>query len=174
MKRRRGFSLIELVVVISVGSVLLGVTVGVFHLLFRMEHTARQYVHQSAVTAQLADRFRRDVHQAVDATVADDDAGQLTLSPGHTIVYQPRPGELVRVERIDGADRCRETFSLPPQTTVSMEIADVAGSRLVRLRLVSQGSSGSAPGRELCIEALLASDHRYARTAVPTTEQDAR
>ena len=174
MNRRRGFSLIEMLVVISVGSVLLGVTVSVFHLLFRMEHTARQYVHQSAVTAQLADRFRRDVHQAVDAAAADDDAGQLTLSPGHTIVYQPRPGELVRIERIDGADRHRETFSLPPETAVSMEIPDGDGPRLIRLRLVPQGLGGPVAGREICIEALLASDHRYARAPANSTEQDAR
>ncbi len=169
MNRRRGFSLIEMLVVITVGSVLLGVTVSVFHLLLRMEGTARQYVYQSAVTAQLVDQFRRDVHRAVDAAAADDD-WQLTFSAGHTIVYRLGPGELVRIERIDGADHHRETFILPPETTVFMKIPDGIGPRLVRLRLVPQGLAGPVAGREICIEALLASDHRYAKS----TEQDAR
>ena len=65
---RRGFTLIEMLVVMTVGSVIVGIGVGMLHVLLRTEQTGRDRVHQAGVLARLAEQFRSDVGAAVRQT----------------------------------------------------------------------------------------------------------
>ena len=44
---RRGFTLIEMLAAMTVGSVMLGIAVGMLHVLLRAERTGRERVHQA-------------------------------------------------------------------------------------------------------------------------------
>ena len=59
MKPRRGFSLIEMLIVISVGTVLLMVAMTVLYTLKETQSKARQRLTEGRMTARLADQFSR-------------------------------------------------------------------------------------------------------------------
>ena len=62
---RRGVSLIEILVLMTIGSTLMGIAVGSLHLLLKMDRNTRQRRQLQASEARLADQFRRDVHAAL-------------------------------------------------------------------------------------------------------------
>ncbi len=62
MKNRSGYSLIEMIVVMTGGTVLMGIAVTLLCALLRAEGTGRALVERSASLSRLADQFRRDVH----------------------------------------------------------------------------------------------------------------
>ena len=66
----RGFSLIEMLVVITVGSVVVGIGVGTLHVLHRTEQTGRDRAAQARIVDRLAQQFRSDVAAAVRQTPA--------------------------------------------------------------------------------------------------------
>jgi prepilin-type N-terminal cleavage/methylation domain-containing protein len=91
---RSGFSLIELMVVMSVSFVLLTLATGT---IVRMQALSRSDTHRVESLATFVDvgrQFRQDVHQAKRATVSD---GVLTLEmAGQPIRYQRIDDELSR------------------------------------------------------------------------------
>ena len=64
---RRGYTLIEMIVVMTAGTVLMGIAVTLLCALLRAEGTGRALVERSASLGRLADQFRRDVHAADQA-----------------------------------------------------------------------------------------------------------
>jgi prepilin-type N-terminal cleavage/methylation domain-containing protein len=81
---RRGYTLIEMLVVITVSTVLLSVAVGVLHVLSRAERSGREHGNRATIVARLADQFRSDVHAAlhpIPSEGADKNVWQFALPP---------------------------------------------------------------------------------------------
>ncbi len=85
--KRRGKSLVEMLVVITLLGGLIGTSGTVIHRLMRAERAvSADLVLQRSVT-ELAEQFRADVHAATQATLLDEGNGlRLTLSAG-TVTY---------------------------------------------------------------------------------------
>jgi len=113
-QRRRGASLIELMVVISIISTILGMVGVLFHQMFLTEQSAMRSALVQRNVARLSDQFRKDVHAASNCLDATKEGQafrmELTKSAGPSsnetgnskIVYSIRPGEVVRENEVDG------------------------------------------------------------------------
>jgi prepilin-type N-terminal cleavage/methylation domain-containing protein len=164
MKSRRGFSIVELMVVLAVMGAILAATVALMHFVFQMDAEVRQRTHTVATVSRLADQFRRDVHQARGEPVAADHRAAEFHLPGGTIVKwrTDDQGPMVRTEQARGAGGSpanREgTFTLPQGTMVALELESQGAARIVTMRIESPGTGGPA----LAIEALASRDGRLA------------
>jgi len=183
MKQRRGISLVEVMITLTIGSVVMGVAAMTLGTLFRNERVARDQLSQGVQLARLAEQFRRDVHAATAVAAEGDDENatsqwKLDLPSGGTVtyraVYRETDGELLRTETTSeqGAVARRDAFALPANTTAAIEVLehDVQEDRaatLVRLVIspadVDPNIAGrSSPKRPIDIDAVLAKDHRFA------------
>lgn len=112
--RRRGYSLIEsLVVIVLTGTTLTVVTL-MMHTLHRTEHRWREDLRTQRALEQLAFRLRQDAHGATSVTIGQsrgDRSKSLTLATAdeQTIVYSSSPAAIERVvqrgERVAHRDR---------------------------------------------------------------------
>jgi hypothetical protein len=178
-RRRGATSLIEVVVMMSVGMVMLGIAMTTIHLLLRAErHTTQAVWHNTAIT-RLSRVLRDDVHAVREAMVetADDDGPAtliLTADDDRRIVYTIEEHELKRVESVGKAVEGRNSFFLPVGSSLQFE--QVAGPpsvvRLVIERAAIAGGSAKqtktstgepTARRTLTIESIVGRDHRFER-----------
>lgn len=144
-KTRRGYSLIELMTVISVVGVLLGLCALTVQLLLRVSSDARDRSSTSASLGRLAERFREDVHSSHKADV--EQAARLRLSigsgPAIAIAYEAKSGRIDRVQSRDGTVVARESFALGRRATARFESRDDDPGRFVALVVIPDTRAGS-------------------------------
>ena len=175
-KTRRGFTLIEVLTSMAIGSMIVGIAVGLLYLLLEMERTGRDQLRGRTTVNRLADRFREDVHAATRLTALDAPGAdgrsppgwQLQLPGDEVVVYRLEEGELLCVASVDGTLRQQEAFPLAEGAAVSIEQSAGRDAPLVSLRITCR----SRPPAEtaflgVCIEAILAKDHRYLESKEP-------
>jgi class 3 adenylate cyclase len=106
-------SLIELMVVLSVMSVVMLTAAMTIGTLMRAEGRGATALSESLAVSEFADRLREDVHAASEAAL--DDAGRLVLAMGDTRVQYEIAG--MRLLRTAGADEPtkRDAFRLPAE-----------------------------------------------------------
>jgi type II secretory pathway pseudopilin PulG len=169
MKRRRGLSLVEVVVVMTAASVVLGTTATLLYTMMRAERAARHEIQRRAVLGRLADQFRSDAHAATGCVPLVREAGQNEASlwrfnlPGEAaVVYQNDPEGLARTERAGGSEKRRESFALPAESTARIEVPSGTTPAIVSLWIVPAGQSAAQPpGGPVRIDAVLGRDQRY-------------
>jgi type II secretory pathway pseudopilin PulG len=159
-RRRTGTTLVELLVVITVGAVMLGLSVTTIHLLLGAEHEASRSTRYAASLARLARAFRDDIHaaQAVELPAIDaGDAQVLVIGAGggQQIRYELEANRAMRLEAVDDGPPQRDVFYFPPRSRLSF--AHDATDGLVRLE-IEMAVHGPAyavilPPRQLVIEA---------------------
>src|SRR6185312_1016428 len=98
--------------VISALAVVMGLSVGLIHLLMRLDRVARDHLAQATTRNRLAHRFRLDVRTAARARPGPQGAGradglELTGPGGRVVTYGVRDGRLVRAEH-DGSRLVRQ------------------------------------------------------------------
>ena len=89
MQRRRGYSLIEMLAVMTMTSAILALATMSIGLIMRSERTGRDSLVATQTAQRIARQFRNDVHAAQTATVTSDKQKQSSLtlkSPGHPAV----------------------------------------------------------------------------------------
>ena len=147
--RRRGFTLVEMMVAISVGTVLLGLAALLIGSLMKLDRAGRARLAEESRLDRLAQVFRADVHAATGlAPGAPAGELRLILPGGRSVAYRAGPGAVVRA-RPDGEER----FALPPGSMARLD--------------VGRSSVGLTVGREpghpgLRVEAVPGTDHRFA------------
>ncbi len=174
MNPRRGFSLIELLVVISVGTVLLMVAMTVLYTLKETQSKARQRLTEGRVTARLADQFRDDVHAAGRMERVPDEAAlpgrtvwQLTIDPDTFVRYEIQDRAVRRV-LTTGEAKIHEDFRLPGGLRAVIDGAD-ADSGLATLRFETTGAGGLRTS-PVQVESLLGFARRHAPRAEGTAD----
>ena len=164
MNRRRGYSLVEMVVVIATASVLLGLTVTLLYTLLRVERDGRDQIRHYTTLGRLAAQFRRDAHAATAASAIDNRQWKFTLSDNRAVTYRMEPGRLIRLEQAGEASPNRESFALPPGMTAAVEIDTDAEPTFVGLVMVpTPEGSERRRGRPIRIDAVLGRDHRFVK-----------
>jgi hypothetical protein len=159
---RRGYSLVETVAVLTVGSVIVGIGVGMLHLLLRTERTGRDRVPQLRAVARLAQQFRSDVNAAVrQVPVAKQGEWQFALAD-RLVTYRARPGEVRWDERKDGKLRRQESYVLPSGCSAAIAAQGPATPAVLGLVITAEAAPRAA-GRELLVTAVLGKDQRFTK-----------
>ena len=132
MRPRRGMTLIELAVVITLQATLLGVAVALIGRLLEADREHRDDVQALSSLHLLAEQFRRDVHLATRAMQGED---SLDLQwPGDLQVrYEFNDARVSRVERREESVVRREVFRLSRNWTVTFEATSSGFQPGVRL-----------------------------------------
>jgi prepilin-type N-terminal cleavage/methylation domain-containing protein len=120
--QRRGFTLVEMMAVISMGTVLSGALAVTVSRVVRVHADAAQRTEDFVAIGQLAEQFRRDVHDAL-RVVSDQGPG---------------PGARLRVELSDGTvaeyelDDCRwQRTQRAGDKVVGRETWDLRGAKIM-------------------------------------------
>lgn len=166
---RRGYTLIETLAVITVGSVMFSIAVGVLYALLGAERTGHQRVYQTRVLAQLAEQFRADVATAVrqiPVQGSQPTQWQFAMTDDRTVTYRTSPGNVQREEDAVGKRVRQESYLLPAGCSATISVENDAKSTLVSLVVTgsAHGASGlTSAGREWRVTGLLGKDHRFTK-----------
>ena len=164
--RRRGYSLIEMIAVMTVGTVVVGISVGMLHALLRTEQTGRDRVPQARILARLAEQFRSDVGAAVRQTPnAREGEWQFALTGDRVVTYRALPGKIQWDERTAGKVVRQESYILPAGCSAAITVQSEATPAVASL-VVTENGSPQAVGREMRVIAVLGKDHRFTKSPV--------
>jgi prepilin-type N-terminal cleavage/methylation domain-containing protein len=161
---RRAFGLIEMLVAISIGSVLMGIAISLLIVLLGAEQSGRSHAERSESLQRLADQFRRDVHAAVGEVTAggEDPTGcRLTLADGGSVRYAIGAGGISREERKGSTVVRGESYALPKDSTATFTVDRTTSPWTLSLTIVPNDASMES-GHEIRIDAVLGRDHRFA------------
>lgn len=171
---RPGASLIEVVVVMSVASVMLGVAITTIHLLLRAEREFTQSAWHAQSEARLSQLLRQDVHagESVELTALERPPGQMLrvrFGPDRWAEYRIDGQRIVRRLSAAGQTVHRDAYYVPPQSR--LEFQHDAEPRLVRLIVrhpagppMPAAASGASPEPAWHwwrVEAVVARDRRF-------------
>ena len=147
--KRKGMTLLEVAITVSLTGILLASTAVLLTVLFRTEVQIRRDLAQQTTLARLNQRFRGDVHLATECDATD--GCRLELADGRTIEYAWQPPRISRVVQREGKVEHRDAFELPRGAKVSITVAPAAPRQMATLII--------AAGDEL--------PHRYATPVRP-------
>ena len=179
--QRRGFTLIELMVVIAIITVIFSLVGAVFQRLFLSEQSAMRAALIEHTVSRLADQFRRDIHAATFAeidTQREGATGSLGLFEANrdqpAIVYVILTDEVLREQRAaDNRVSHREVYRLPEcRASFAVQVAE-ADVSFISLSIERQHSTitpqpqATRPYRTLVVEAALARDNRLTTNLKP-------
>ena len=172
---RRGHSLVELVVVISVGSVIGTTAIMLLGTLLAADRGGRRHLQESASLSRLARQFRVDVAAADDASIdipsatkddsSEQSSGRLTLhcASGETITYVGEPGRALRKSQGESSANRHESYALPEPLALTFEIDSMSSQRILTMTLAAgDGNQGASARLGWRVEAALARDRRHA------------
>jgi prepilin-type N-terminal cleavage/methylation domain-containing protein len=164
---QRGFTLIEMLVVITLGAIVLGLCVMLTQSLLRLNRAGQARLTEGSALGRLSRTFRDDVRSALEANTDPEDAkgpARLTLTmPDRQILeYRFEGNALLRLGRVEGEVDRVDRFRLPGRATIRPEVRDDQGQTFVSLILDSPTDSRSRSAlRGTRIEAVLGLDRRF-------------
>jgi prepilin-type N-terminal cleavage/methylation domain-containing protein len=166
---RRAFTLIEMIIAISVGAALTGIAVSLLLVLYRAEQNGRAHVAQAQSLQQLADQFRRDVHAAADVTVngKEPQGWQFDLTEKRVVQYTVGAEGISREERIESKDVRRESYVLPKGSMAAVTVDRATNPPVVTLTIEPKDDS-LRPGRTFRVEAVAGRDLRFTQARKET------
>ena len=133
-RQRRGISLIELFVMITVTAVLLGLSGGLIKLLLKLDWSSRDALTLATDATRLTRAFRLDAHRATNPQPPTADGPRIgwALADDERVAYTIRPDDILReVYRGQQPTPRRELFRLPPRSTVQFETSNDSGRPIV-------------------------------------------
>lgn len=167
MKTRRGFTLIEMCIVIALLSAIMALAAVIIHGLMGSNHLAREAIERQTTLGALAETFRGDVHAAAEFRATGSDTSprwELKPQNGPAVVYRLQATALVR-ETTSSEGPAWRSFLLNKGTTVAVEDRREGETTFVTLMVRPASTAAGAPGRAatgLLVEARLARDQRLA------------
>ena len=166
---RRGISLVELLVVMTVSVIIVALIGGGMQVMLRAYRTAQEHLVDGQIVQRLAATLRRDVRSALNAEVAERrDFERLVLTDGFgmRVEYSAQTNIVTRQELIDGAPRQCDQFKLPMGSRIRFEIVGDHSARMVRCVIDKQPKSPKdGPRREQSWIARLGRDRRFVSEA---------
>jgi len=125
-RRARGITLVELLVVLTLVSMIISAVATCLHSMYRADRRTRESMAARSTLDRLSLQFRADAHGAVDAEVKDQALeGTPTIAfscpTGETIEYRFEGTRVQRIVRKDGQDVHRDAFRLPRRIRVEWQ-----------------------------------------------------
>jgi prepilin-type N-terminal cleavage/methylation domain-containing protein len=161
-RRRRAFTLVEMLVAISMSSVVLGVVGVLLHGAWQMQQSSSDHRTLLDGMNRLAQQFRDDVHAATSVTVVTPDAASASsgastassadeqaanaqpisqflaeLAGGQRIEYLVDKSAINRIVRSGDSVSQRETYVLAPGATIGWQVASLPEGSEANSRLAS-------------------------------------
>ena len=99
-KTRRGVTLIELIIVITTMAIITSLAVTTIFMLLRVEGEGAGSLSEALIESRLARQFRKDVHSAIAAELAEDGALKLQ-NDDQWIIYKPNEDNVSRMIQTD-------------------------------------------------------------------------
>ena len=116
---RSAFTLIEMLVVMTVGMVVMMLAVGMIHRSMSVASDHQSRMDQSIITDRLMREFRRDAHRSKSFEL---DADLEFLLPDGSVIHYESTGDIVtRRTLVDGVDKAFEAFELGAERTARFE-----------------------------------------------------
>ncbi len=174
MRVRRGFSLVELLIVLSAGTAMLMVAMSVLYMLKETQVNVRRRLTEGRMITRLADQFREDVHGASEIELVSGEASspdaamwQFAIDSEVVVRYELGDHEVRRV-RIAGDDEIHDDYRLPAGVRASLG-PPKPGSSIATLRFeVTDATAGGV--RPIQIEAVLGFANRHRAQADRTAD----
>jgi hypothetical protein len=174
---RRGITIIELILIMSALTMVLGLCAGLIHAVLRLDRTGRSYVVETTTIGRLSRQFRGDVHAATRARPIGDGGAfapglELALPGDRTILYQSRDRSLVRTQQHGEILERREIYTLPYCPVPRFAVETPPGQTWASLRLPRNTRPDAGPNslyHELAIDALVGRDQRFTSAAPEET-----
>jgi hypothetical protein len=141
-RTRSGKSLIEMLILITIASAVMGTVATTLVALFKTDRQVRRDLAQQTTLGRLGSRFRTDVHLAKTCQV--DAACDLSLADGRLIRYRLDGQRLSREVRRGDAIEHRDSFVLADTVEVRFEQPADYDGRLVRLSITAKESADKA------------------------------
>ena len=172
MKNRSGKTLIEMIVVISVMSMVMMIAVRTITQLMRADASGGKSLVAGTSLARLAHQFRRDVHTAGEARLVTPEENaaprlQLFLLENTIVEYHPFAEKILRTIRRGEQTTSKETFQLSRgENRFEISEEDTPIISLVHVRNTTESfekSPGPAREKEIRIEAVRGRNHRYTK-----------
>lgn len=150
IKPRRGMSITEMMVVLSINFVLFSICAGMASLLVKIDRACRSGMRDSTGIERLRTRFLKDVHGAASATIDNDPRDTKTepSKPGrslaivlfdrHKMVYRIEGKRLIRSFEVDGKPR-EDAFAFGSLVPIGFERSG-EGRGIVSLKFEGNGA----------------------------------
>jgi prepilin-type N-terminal cleavage/methylation domain-containing protein len=119
MKRRNAFTLVEMLMTMTMGSSLMLLAIGLVHQSMSMSKLAKVRGEHDQTLARLAQQFRSDVHLASELISVSADSIHLKLADETTVTYKGEAANLARVKTGPGSDIARELFRFDERCTAT-------------------------------------------------------
>jgi prepilin-type N-terminal cleavage/methylation domain-containing protein len=171
-RRLRGFTLIEMIVVISTLATLLGITTAILFQMFRVDQSERARVVAASNLERLARAFRIDAHASTGPADRTDARLVLPMADGRSIEYLVRELDVLRTVRRAGKTEGFEIYRRPPATLARFESTRDGPRPFVAIVFtLDPAAKPKRPGdpayRDYRIEAAPGRDARLARGVTP-------
>ena len=133
--RRIGSSLIEMMMTITVLTIMLGMCAGLIRVMLKLDQAGRVAMDTANDQVRLARDWRDEAHRSTSAIPRAIQADHLTLDlpDDETVVYTIRPHDVLRELRKGDKTRLREVYRTPPKASVRFEGAMEAGRSMVSI-----------------------------------------
>jgi prepilin-type N-terminal cleavage/methylation domain-containing protein len=158
MNKPQAFTLVEMLVCISMGSVLMGIALNMVHRTMRIETAARSNSQLERSANRLSRQFRHDVHRAQVVSLETLEAGAVAVRlvlPGEApIVYRLEQHIALRQQEQAAGRTHRESFEFPEDYRFRVEeLVHPARAALSLQR--DPDLIGVGPQRSLHVEAVV-------------------
>ena len=151
---RRGYSLIEMLTVISCLAVVLTLTASLFDRMLRLDRVERNRVVVASSLERLGKALRADGHATTGPADRLDNKLILPLEGGRTVEYLVREADILRTIREAGKSKGFETFSRPKGTSARFEQSKDGDASMVALVIApTAGKVSDSIYRDYRIEA---------------------
>ncbi len=161
--------MVELLIVLSVGTAMLMVAMSVLYMLKETQISVRRRLTEGRMITRLANQFREDVHGASGIERLSDDGSssdaaiwQLTIHPDTIVRYELRDRE-IRRRRVIGDEAIHDDYRLPAGVRATLD-APEPGSSITTLRFEVNDATVAGVG-PIGIEAVLGFANRHGAQA---------
>ncbi len=149
MRNRNAYSLVELMVTMSIGSSLMMLAVGLVHQSFTLASTAKSRIDHQRTTDRLTHDFRQDAHRASDAMVDQPQQVELIRSDGVRVRYVVDGSHIQREESLNGQVQRREGYQLSENLLASFQTVDQPRRLILQLSPTASNPPATSPARQV-------------------------
>ena len=124
MNRRSGFTMVEIMVTMTIGSALMVLGVGLVHQTLTLSTASRVRSDHLRSLNRLARQFRADIHRASSCTIESPDQMLLEMPDSRTVTFTADSNIIVRLQPTGDGRTRRAHYRLSPDAAIKFETVD--------------------------------------------------